>query len=207
MIARIAPGDDESTIRECRDRGEGPVVLRCRIDLKFAADLVAGPVENLCFQRDGTIRAAVIVPYHDEIAVGQSRDLRSDLRAIGYGIHQKLAAGLGAVGVEDLRFDGARAAVSPAAEVFPGDNKSAAGQRRDLRCILAAWSCRIDQELAIELAAVGIKDLRLYGADALVTTLAAGVFPGHHETAICKRRHRRLILRACGRRIDQELAA
>ena len=137
------PDDDEIAVRERRDGGSPLIKWRELVDLKFTAHLGAGGREYLRIDTLQTIRVvlAITAPRNDDIAIGQERNGRIDLKIRG-GVdlhiagHPQIAAGK-KTGVDMLEAE---------RTALPDKCRAAAVQQGYLRVFLIARALLIDPE-------------------------------------------------------------
>ena len=172
-LAPVLPGDDKAAIRQGGDLGISLMAGSRGVDQALGADGRTAVVEDLrldgetaAVTRCATDALAQVLPGDDKTAVRQGGDPGTVLMAGRRGVDEDLGADGRATVVEDLRLDGCAAGVSrraadPLAVVFPGDNKAAIRQGRDLGTILKAGRCGVDEDLGADGAPLSSKSWAL----------------------------------------------
>ena len=93
------------------------------------------------------------------------------------------------------------------AEVNPRDHEAAVSQPGDGGVVLITRGFRIDQNLATDLRAAGIKNLRLDSCSSDIPQCAVEIEPCNDEATVAQACDRRIVLVICGFGVDQKLAA
>ena len=127
-----------------------------------------------------------VLPGHDDVAVGQLRDLRGLLVFLSLGVDLNLGADLVAVGVEDLQLDvgivGIVEGDSTAPARSPRSHHSPTRRRWDV--VDEGDALGVDENLAADLVAVVVELLRHDRTVArVVATQEAVVLPDRNEAA------------------------
>ncbi len=209
----VLPDHDEAAVGEGRHVGPG---LRARDrhvrrDLDGFGHRAGDPVHRRIDPRPDAPARAVALPCRrrrrgpgdHRAAIGESRDPRQVLVAVGILAHPLLGRDCGAVIGEARHVGAVAAAVLVAAR--PG-HREAAGDLRDRRVQLVVRGLGIHREGRARGQPVGAVDLRLHRAGRAVRRRVV-VAPGDDEAAIVEPGRHRIVLAGPGQGVDQELAA
>ncbi|POF42221.1 hypothetical protein B0D71_12315 [Pseudomonas laurylsulfativorans] len=168
------------------------------VDQGFHTDLGASRVKALG-EDAVVISRPTPLPHRQVTTVGNTENLRKILRPDGGGVDVNFPTNLDPAGIEALQI---RPEVASGFLCPPGHHITTVGQGGNFRGVARACRGCIDNSFATDL---GPADAVLLGKDALQPPgIKAG--PGHNVTAIKQPDHRRLILLARKRGVDQRLA-